>query len=343
MTLLSAFWTALWIVGVMVIVLTSSIVVTKVARFVRQRRTARLVAEVRPIVLAAIDEGGAAPILTDKKTKVAESIAISLLPKLRGADRDALTSMLEANGVIEHAVRGLRSRSAARRQRSAELLGNAGASAAERELVGRLDDSDADVRITAARALGRIGEQRSVDDLFRALAQHRIPANAASMAVLRIGSVGAPGIVAATNSHVPLVRSTAVELAGSLGVMEARPAIELLLDDDDRTVRTSAARALGRLSMPSSTAPLIDRLFRALEQPIDRSDDDFLVAMVDALGRIGHRSSIPVLESCFMRRHRLSLAAANALSGMGVRRSIQQRSLAGEQRFDPRPSRHSHA
>ena len=343
MTLLSAFWTALWIVGVTVIVLTSSIVVTKAARIVRQRRTTRLVAEVRPIVLAAIHEGGAAPILTDKKTKVAESIAISLLPKLRGADRDALTSMLEANGVIEHAVRGLRSRSAARRQRSAELLGNAGASAAERELVGRLDDSDADVRITAARALGRIGEQRSVDDLFRALAQHQIPANTASMAVLRIGSVGAPGIVAATNSHVPLVRSTAVELAGSLGVMEARPAIELLLDDDDRTVRTSAARALGRLSMPSSTAPLIDRVSRALEQPIDRSDDDFLVAMVDALGRIGHRSSIPVLESCFMRRHRLSLAAANALSGMGVRRSIQQRSLAGEQRFDPRPSRHSHA
>lgn len=62
----------------------------------------------------------------------AESIAISLLPKLCGADRDALTHMLEANGVIDHAVRGLGSRSAARRQRLAELLVSAGVGAPER-------------------------------------------------------------------------------------------------------------------------------------------------------------------------------------------------------------------
>lgn len=340
MSLLGAFELALYVVGMSVFMMTLSIVATKMARIVGQRRNARLVAEVRPAVLAAIDEDGASLDLTGRRTKVAEAIAISLLPKLRGADRDALTEMLDASGVIHHAIGGLGSRSAARRQRSAELLGNAGFAAAEHELVRLLDDRDADVRIVAARALGRLGRQSSVDELFRALSERRVPANTASMAVLRIGAIGAPSIVSASQSAVPLVRSTAVELAGSLGLMEARSAIELLLDDDDPTVRTSAAKALGRLSMPSSAAPLIDRLSRALELPVHRSDDDFLVALVEALGRIGHRSCIPVLQTCFMRRHRLSVAATTALFGMGVRRSTRsnrERALA-EECIDERPT-----
>lgn len=341
MTLSGVFVGALYGTGGVILAMTLSIVITKSARTVVERRRAALVAEIRPLVLAGIEGDQTIPALTGRRTTIAESIVIALLPKLRGADRDALTAMLSTSGIIDNAIEGLGSWSAARRQRSVELLGNAGYGAAENDLVRLLHDRDVGVRINAGRALGRAGGSLAVTHLFTALAERRIPANTASMAVLRIGSTGAPSIVAATASTVPAVRSTAVELAGSLGVMEARSSIESLLDDDDVIVRTSAARALGRLSMQSSAPPLILRLSSALERPFHRADEDFLVAMIVALGQIGDRSSITVLESCFMRRHRMSVAATTALAGMGPRRSMTSKQERLEQLLERRNARRS--
>lgn len=322
MTLRAAFELALLVISGAIAMMLLGIVVTKSARVVLARRHARLTAEVRPSVLAAIDERGIAPVLDRRRRAVAESIAISLLPKLRGADRDSLAQVLVDTGIVGDAVAGLSSRSAARRQRSAELLGNAGIVEAERDLAGLLADRDVDVRITAARALGRIGEARSVGDLFLALADRRVPVNAASMAVLRIGAVGEAALVDALDSPRPLVRSTAAELAGSLGLITTAARLEELLDDVEPVVRASAVRALGRLAMPTSASPIIVRLELIHRYGLEDPGGAETSAMVVALGRIGHRSAIPVLEASLMRRPRLSRVAAEALAGMGARRSI---------------------
>lgn len=322
MTLLGAFELALFVISASIVAMMLGIVGTKFARAQLEQRTARLTAEVRPIVLSALDERGLAPALTERRRNVAESIAIALLPKLRGADRDALAALLVDTGIIDDAVAGLAARSAARRQRAAELLGNAGHHPAERQLATLLHDRDVDVRITAARALGRIGDARSVADLFAGLGDRRVPANTASMAVLRIGAIGSDGILAATQSGLPRVRSIAAELAGSLGLVSLAPRLEHLLDDTDRSVRTSAARALGRMGVPMSAVAIIVRLDLVLAFALDDRDDDEVTEMIRALGRIGHRSAIPVLESSLMRNHRLSRAAAEALAAMGPRRSV---------------------
>ena len=301
--------------------MTIGIVATKGLRTLRQRRLARLVAEVRPIVLMALDDGALSPELSRRRTPIVEMIATALLPNLRGEDRTALARLLAERGIVDRAVEGLRSRSSVRRRRSAEMLGAAGYVDAEPDIVRLLDDRDAEVRSTAARALGRIGCARSVGALFRALEDRRVPANTASMAVLRIGPSGAGAIRTALDSSSPNVRSTAAELAGSLGLLDVRRAIEAMLDDEHRSVRVSTARALGRLSMPSSCAPLVARLERVPADHADRADEEFAVAAVAALGRIGHRSAIPVLEASLTGRHRLSSAAAEALAGMGERRS----------------------
>ena len=101
------------------------IVLAKVVRERRESRRAAMIAEVRPAVLATLDSGAETTIghFRGHRRAVAESIAIGLLPKLRGKDRDALAAILQAGGILDQAVLGIGSRSAPRRQRSAELLG----------------------------------------------------------------------------------------------------------------------------------------------------------------------------------------------------------------------------
>ena len=318
MSLLTAFRLAVFTLAASLILMMLSIVVVKGARALRERRTARLVAQVRPVVLAALDGDDVVPDLLRRRRATVETVAIALLPKLRGEDRDALADLLVRTGIVDEAAAGLSSRSAARRQRSCELLGNAGYRPAHRRLVPLLADRDRDVRITAARALGRMGHEESVGALFGALGERRVPANTASMAVLRIGRGGGDEIVTAIDDRESLVRSTAAELAGSLGLLAAVGRVEELLGDDDATVRIGAARALGRISTPRSTAPLVERLDAVVALGAHRRDEDELIALVTALGRIGHTRAIPSLRACLGLRHRVSHAAGRALTELGV-------------------------
>lgn len=310
------------------------IVLAKVVRERRESRRAAMIAEVRPAVLATLDSGAETTIghFRGHRRAVAESIAIGLLPKLRGKDRDALAAILQAGGILDQAVLGIGSRSAPRRQRSAELLGTAGYEPAVPGLANLLEDRDADVRLAAAQALGRIGDPGSVSALFSALEARRISANTASMAVLRIGNQGSAGIDRALNSSDPLTRSIATELAGTLGLFTLAIHIVRLLDDVNPMVVTSAVHALGRLSIPEVSPLLILLLELRIADPRCDHSDELTVALAEALGRIGDRRAIPVLEDSLMRRHRLSIAASTSLAVMGKRRS--QSSVAARKRVE---------
>lgn len=282
-------------------------------------RRAVLVAEVRPRLLASIDHDdvAAAAAFTGRRDAVAQSISLALLPKLRGADRDALARVLRFGGVIDRAVAGLTSRSAARRERSAELLGAAGVTAAVDGLVARLDDRDGGVRMAAARALGRMGAAAAVAPVLAALGDRRLPANTASMAVLRIGPAGAPALLQALGDPNHHTRAVAAELCGSLGLTPSVERLELMVDDADAAARVSAVGALGRLGGPSTAAVLVGRLVLELARPARRGDDGLGVALATALGYIGHPSAVPVLTEALAGRHRLAFAAATSLASIG--------------------------
>ena len=95
--------------GLAIGLLISIIVLVKVVRERRERRLAATIAEVRPAVLAALEADGNAAIrhFRGHRREVAEAIAIGLLPKLRGKDRDALAAILESGGVLDQAASGL--------------------------------------------------------------------------------------------------------------------------------------------------------------------------------------------------------------------------------------------
>lgn len=320
MSVRAAFETSLFVLVVLLTLSFLFLVGVKAWRQVRERRHAVLVAEIRPIVVRALDEDTEIDFV-GRRGAVAEQLAASMLPKLRGADRDRLAELLEEGGVLGRSRRGLASSSAARRQRSAELLGAAGDRRASRDLERRLHDRDDRVRLTAARALGRIGDPSTVPALLAALDDRRISGHSASMALLRIGEPGIPGLTHGLRSREAQTRRTAVAILGALGATSTGERVVELLDDADHGVRCAAAIALGRLGLPGSVPILIHRLEAEFAVPAEEMDLDAAVAYADALGRIGHRSAIPVLEEALMRRHRLSHVAGAALAEMGERRS----------------------
>lgn len=320
MTIRTAFEIALLVLSLTLPLMFATLGFLKLSREWRSRRYDQLVEETRPLVMAALDAPTSID-LSGRHGAAAETIAASLLPQLRGADRDNLANLLEQGGMLPQARQGLRSRRAARRQRSAELLGAAGNRRAAAGLAKMLDDRDGEVRQTAARALGRIGDPLSVPPLLDALDRKRVSAHTVSMALLRIGSAGAGELTIALASDSPRVRAVAADTTGALGLIAAVPTLEDLLTDENHTTRISAVRALGRLGVPTATPTLIRRLQHELVVPSLTFDDDYARALITSLGQIGERSAIPVLEQSLMRSYRLSSAAADALSEMGARRA----------------------
>lgn len=318
MTASGAFQALAPVIAVSVVLLTVLVIVVKAGRDRWLLRHAAMVERVRPTVLAQMEGDEPVQALRGRRGDVAEQVAASLLPKLRGADRDALAALLEEQGVLAEARRRLGSRSAIRRLRALELLGAAGDAKAATAVTARLHDRDADVRGAAARALGRLGDPAAVTALLVALHEGRVPANTVSMAILRIGPGSGPPLVSALRAPRATTRSFAAELLGTLGVDAGGDALEALLSDPD--TRTSAARALGRLGRPERTLTLIAELEAQLAAGSE-ADGPYTVALVTALGQIGDRRAIPALTASLARTHRLSFAAAGALAGLGPRRS----------------------
>ncbi len=89
---------------------------------------------------------------------------------LRGPEAAHITDYLEAQGYVEEAVEGLRSRSRWTARRLGGLLGRMRSDAAVAALVELMGDESDDVRMMAARSLAAIGDPAAVDALTTALA-----------------------------------------------------------------------------------------------------------------------------------------------------------------------------
>lgn len=143
------------------------------------------------------------------------------------------------------------------------------------------------VRMHAARAVGRLGNPRSVETLVLLL-QDKVPA-VRDEAVAALGSLGESAVeplvkvledqdwrvrLRATEALCVLKSSTAVE-----------PLVGLLQHDPDTAVRQEAARALGHIGDGAA----VDALLGVVEEP------RLQVRVIEALGRIGDRRVLPLL------------------------------------------------
>jgi HEAT repeat protein len=232
-----------------------------------QRRREHIAAPVRGLLLQLLcaEEDEQPELLhrlteIDKRTWTAlEPTLTALLEKVAGGARTALVRLYELRGAAVDAVADLDSRSAPRRGRAAQVLGQLAHRPAAAPLCRLLADHDPEVRLTAARALGRIWEPAAVPDLLESLHGPRtVPPGVVIRALVSLGPE-AQGRVAAGLEHPdPLVRAVAIEVLGATGAVSRTSEIVRALREDPHTeVRIKAARALGRLGMPDGLEPLL--------------------------------------------------------------------------------------
>jgi HEAT repeat protein len=130
-------------------------------------------------------------------------------------------------------------------------------------LVAVLDDPDERVRVTAIRALGRIGDRRAL-----------------------------PALVERADDPLGSVRLALCQALGQLGDPAGVPTLTELLHDEDETIRLGAARALGKIQGAAGSRTLLSAALLDPSQTVrrharkalaERRSPDVLPALTGAL------------------------------------------------------------
>ena len=166
---------------------------------------------------------------------------------LRGPEAARITDYLEAQGYVQRAVEGLRSRNRWRRAASASLLGRMKSDAAVAALIGLMSDESDDVRMTAAHSLAAIGDPAAVDALTTALADSsRWTATTVATDLIEMGPAAVP----------TLVEIAASADSGKPGAHEAgRDRGPCARRDPRSTRRARAHRSAGERKQPERPRP----------------------------------------------------------------------------------------
>lgn len=193
-------------------------------------------------------------------------------------------------------VKGLDSKEPRARWTAAQALGQQGAAAAGAapQLLERFSDPDADVRCSAARAVGHLGPT--------------------------VAAAAVPELRKLLSDSDGCVRWGASESLGAFGLeaAEAVDGLQQLLKDEEEDVRGGAASALGKLAqrgVPASS--MVDAITVLLE------DETWHVrrAAAESLGRCGTAaaSAIPALRKAVSDPHpRVGKTAQAALDSIVV-------------------------
>ena len=165
-------------------------------------------------------------------------------------------------------------------------------------LVDGLADEEEELRRSAARALGRIGDRRAVEPLVARLTEERWDDIVAAV-IEALGRLGGPravdALLAETGDGTALHRRVwAISALGGLGDPSAVPRLldVMLVSSDQRqwAAAHQAATALAQLAGPQA----VDRLAAALDFAGDRW---LAYEIVKVLAAIGDPAAIPVLAA----------------------------------------------
>jgi HEAT repeat protein len=226
----------------------------------------------------------------------------SVIPILRAGDDEALVelvlSTLESFGhvvadVLEEAWESLETDS---RRLCCDLLGRVGGDAAQTRLITTLLDPDAELRVAAARALGRRGRASALPTLVRRLEAAVIEneeeveegeVDAITEAIVAIAGTQNASQSGVIDQAIELLscrregaeerfRLVVARTMGQIGRPEDSAAVGFMLSDPSASVRRAAVEALARLARGEVPEPL--RMALADEDPVVR------IAAASALG-----------------------------------------------------------
>ena len=215
-------------------------------------------------------------------------LALAFLAPVReeGSSRVQKT-LRDLRRVTPRGMRAMRSlsRTADAQSRAAAIhsVGAEGLSLASDEIVKSLGDPSPNVRRNAARALGRLGDDRLAENLIRHIQE-----------------------------HPDLIEEETVEALGEMGNQSAAPELTKLLRSPRSSLRRASAKALGRLGSKDAVEAL--RVVAA-----ETGDPDLRRASLQALRVIGSPEASQEISDALVDPHpSVRIAAAEAVSELGL-------------------------
>ncbi len=239
-----------------------------------------------PVAHALLD-GEPAGTAARRDERALTEILADLAPALTGESRAAIAGHFESSGAVARVSRRLADPRAHRRAEHAAMLGDMCSQLAEVPLLQALNDRDPDVRLAAARSLGRLRPRTAAGPLLYALVQGLVPRAVAASALISIGTAALPGIRNLLRDEEPAARASAVELLGRLGNPRDSLSLRERLGDDAPLVRRRACEALARLGA--------DDVGDALEELLSDHVADVRISAATALATVGDERSAPTL------------------------------------------------
>lgn len=185
---------------------------------------------------------------------------------------------------IELDAEGLTAENPSVRVAAVQALAGYDINLTERYLLGALNDAALEVRLDAARALGRGRSQRAV-----------------------------PALIEWLGDIEPKTRIAAAEALGDIGGPQATSALARSLGDPDHGVRQRAVRAIGAIGKRGDLAAVISLLPRLSDEKADVRRET-----VEQLEAIGDRRAVIPLVSAFSDNHpEVRKAAVRAVGRFG--------------------------
>lgn len=153
-------------------------------------------------------------------------------------------------------------------------------------LLSALEHDNPNVRVSAAAALGRIGDADMVEVFLPLLKD-----DSAGVREAAVGALGNLGDQSVVESLIPLlddprvsVRERAAAVLGNLGDPRAVEGLMGLLGDQDSGVRLNATYALGQIGDPKAL-PALTQIAREDEKEYVRKDAALALGMIEKKGR----------------------------------------------------------
>jgi HEAT repeat protein len=234
---------------------------------------------------------------------------------------------------VEKLIKGLDHYDPAIRAAAARVIGRVNVQAAGDALLKAVNDSQAEVRYGAMRALGAIKDARAVTALNEQLVFYKKGEGAWS-ALEALARIGSPASIPVFRERMadkdPYIRRAAIEGLGRAGDKESLEALEKVpVTDESPTVRLAALFALqtlgrnyaGRIADAMASPKLLAQgqdylvelgpsLTPAILPRLQEPDADVREAMADVLGMIGNAAVLPPLQAVLRDRDPSVAAAA---------------------------------
>ena len=291
--------------------------VTKFARYYRAQQAAGFHPHIREKLILHLNGADQWAILRQIRKKNArelEDCLVEILASISGGGTERLSEVAQKFGLLRKWRKQRHSRNAKQRRKAVSRLCLLGP-VARQDLVEALKDPDGLVKVEAARALTRSGDEQTLAAVFHmALEENRLM-RAILTEALRPHARGLYRNAVSSALRLPDAKRVraALEILRAWGKSAVIPELPALLAHDDAGVRVAALHLVPQAGMTPESE---EQIWLALEDP----DSEVRAAAAEVCGKLRLSSSLLLLEHALEdKAPGPVLASAYALAELGAR------------------------